>query len=89
MSRSRKRAGKPWVVNALPREELESFCHRSVLNIVFKVTADGSSHVSEASVFPVLMLLLRKQYRDSDGFQRSDLGFMDRRVRHLMPGYQH
>ncbi|NWB74700.1 hypothetical protein HX805_19740 [Pseudomonas sp. G5001] len=60
--------------HVLPREELEKFRHRSVLNIVFKVTADGSSHVSEAIVFPVLMLLLRKQYRDLTDFNDQTLG---------------
>ncbi|MGH8360616.1 MAG: hypothetical protein ACRESF_24270, partial [Pseudomonas sp.] len=60
--------------HVLPREELEKFRHRSVLNIVFKVTADGSSHVSEAIVFPVLMLLLRKQYRDMTDFNDQTLG---------------
>lgn len=44
------------------------------MNIVFKVTADGSSHVSEAIVFPVLMLLLRKQYRDLTEFNDQTLG---------------
>jgi hypothetical protein len=63
------------LLRVLLREELEKFRDKTPLTFVFRVTADGSTHVGEAIVFPVLELVLRKRFTDVTDFDPDKKGW--------------
>ncbi|PRA31510.1 hypothetical protein CQZ99_00880 [Pseudomonas poae] len=58
--------------SALQRPELDLLKDRSDLTFTCKVTADGNPHESQAIVFPVLRLILRKAYKHLTDFNNRD-----------------